>query len=230
MTMVTRPLREDERRSIVNLATPGSMLSVGLIPTLFVFIVTFAVGIWIERALGLYGALGLTWPAMIAAVAAMGFGHYLYRKTEPLISKEREAHALDLAAGTAVCSTFEAVDALRVEELEDEGSAYYLKLSDGRVLFLQGQYLYQYEGRGEDEDGKPAQANFPSNRFTVERTAGSHMVLDMIDFGRLMPVSGVLPPFTLDERSDDNVPNDWDILTIDFETLRHKAGFVSLSR
>jgi hypothetical protein len=215
-------LSEDERRSIAGLATAGSLISVGLIPTLFVFIVTFAVCIGVERGLGLYAVLGLTWPAIIAAGTAVAFAHYLYRKSEPLLSMERDAHARDLAAGTAVCSTFDVVDALRVEELEDEGSAYYLKLADGRVLFLQGQYLYEYEANDEDEDGNPVRARFPADRFTVERTAGSGLVLGITNFGRVIPVSGVLPPFTLDERRNDTVPNDGDILTIDFETLRRR--------
>jgi hypothetical protein len=218
----TRPLSESERRSIAGLATPGSLISVGLIPALFVFMVTFAVCIGIERAFGLYAALGLTWPAIIAAGAAVAFAHYLYRKTQPLLSMEREGHARDLAAGTATCFTFDVVDALRVEELEDEGSAYYLKLADGRVLFLQGQYLYEYEARDEDEDGNPAPARFPADRFTVERTAGSGLVLGITNFGRLIPVSGVLPPFSLDERGGDAVPNDGDILTIDFDSLRRR--------
>lgn len=222
MTTSTRPLSEAERRSIAGLATPGSLVAVGLMPTLFVFMVTFAVGIGIERARGLYAALGLTWPAVIAAGAAAAFAQYLYRKTEPLLSKERDAHARDLAAGTAVRFTFDVVDAIRVEEFEDEGSAYYLKLADGRVLFLQGQYLYEYEAAHEGEDGKPVRARFPADRFTIERTAGSGLVLGITDFGGLIPVSGVLPPFTVDERRDDSIPNDGDILRIDFESLRRR--------
>ncbi|MFM9864060.1 MAG: hypothetical protein ACKVRO_10675 [Micropepsaceae bacterium] len=222
MTTSTRPLREDERRSIEGLATTGSLISVGLIPTLFVFMLTFAAGIWIARALGVHSGSDVTWPAIAAAAAAIGFARYLYRKTLPLLSAEREAHTRDLAADTAVCAAFEVIDALRVEELEDEGSAYYLKLADGRVLFLQGQYLYEYEDGIEDEDGNPVQARFPADRFTVERTAGSGLVLGITGLGRVIPVSGVLPPFTVDEHSAGTVPQDGDILAIDFETLRRR--------
>jgi hypothetical protein len=215
-------LRDDERRSIAGLASPVSLITVGLIPTLFVFMITFVVGIWIARAFGVHDGPDVTWPAIVACAAGLGFARYLYRKTEPLLAAQREAHASDLAAGTAVCATFDVVDALRVEELEDEGSAYYLKLADGRVLFIQGQYLYEYEDGVEDEDGNPMPARFPAARFTVERTAGSGLVLGLTDLGRMIPVSGVLPPFTPDEHSADTVPQDGDILTIDFESLRRR--------
>lgn len=222
MTTSTRPLRDDERRSIAGLATPGSLITVGLIPTLFVFMLTFVAGILIARAFGVHDGPDVTWPAIIACAAGLGFARYLYRKTEPLLAAEREAHARDLAAGTAVCTTFDVVDALRVEEFEDEGSAYYLKLADGRVLFLQGQYLYEYEDGIADDDGKPMPARFPAARFTVERTAGSGLMLDLTGLGRVIPVSGVLPPFTEDQHRADAVPQDGDILTIDFESLRRR--------
>jgi hypothetical protein len=184
--------------------------------------ITFFVGVWMERALDVYCELGSAWPAIFGAVAALGLALYLYRKSEPWLSKEREAHARDLAEGVAVCTTFDVVDALRVEEFEDEGSAYYLKLADGRVLFLQGQYLYEYEGDSEAEEGPPVRARFPADRFTVERTAGSGIVLGLTNFGRLIPVSGVLRSFTPDEHEAGTVPQDGDILKIDFESLRHR--------
>lgn len=220
MTTSTRPLREDERRSIAGLES-WSLIPELLFPALFVFLITFFVGVGIERALDVYCELGSTWPTIIGAVAALGLALYIYRISEPWQSKEREVHARDLAAGVAVCSTFDVVDALRVEEFEDEGSGYYLKLADGRVLFLQGQYLYEYEN-GEDEEGAPVHARFPADRFTVERTSASGIVLGVTDFGRLIPVSGVLRSFTPEEHEGHTVPQDGEILAVDFETLRHR--------
>jgi hypothetical protein len=81
----------------------------------------------------------------------------------PTLARARESHAADLAAGVATLTTYEATDALRVEEFEDEGSQYYLKLADGRVLFLAGQYLYEYE-LGEDEDGQVLSVDFEALR------------------------------------------------------------------
>ena len=40
---------------------------------------------------------------------------------------------------------FTASRAFAVEEFEDEGSHYFVDLTDNRVLFLSGQYLYDYE-------------------------------------------------------------------------------------
>ncbi len=222
-TASTRPLSENERRSIARFASSDSLIAFAWFPTLFAFVITFAIGVGIERALGIYCTWGTTWPTIIGAIAGVSFAYYLHNATKSFRDKQREAHAKDLAAGTAVCTTFDVVDALRVEEFEDEGSTYYLKLADGRVLFMQGQYLYEYEeGIDEDDGGKPVPAKFPAERFTVERTAASGTILDVTGFGRAIPVSGALPAFTQDQFRNGDVPQDGDILTIDFETLRRR--------
>ncbi|MEQ1891637.1 MAG: hypothetical protein ABL998_03770, partial [Planctomycetota bacterium] len=139
-------------------------------------------------------------------------------------SHERDKHSADLASGHATCTTYEITDALQVEEFEDEGSHYYLKLTDGRVLFLSGQWLYEYEA-GEDEDGEPTPARFPCRRFTVERAAKSALFLDMKPLAPAFPPSGTLPPFTDAEHRAGTVPDDGDLLELDFERLRaRRAG------
>lgn len=47
--------------------------------------------------------------------------------------------------GLLVSEIFVATRAFQVEEFEDEGSHYYIELADGAVLYLNGQYLYDYE-------------------------------------------------------------------------------------
>lgn len=220
LSTVTRPLREDERRSLSGLAGYHTLLSVGLMPTLFFFIITFAIGIWIERALGVYRYTGVVLPALAAAGVAGYFAIYLYRKSAPFLEKVRGAYSRDLALGTVTCTTYDVVDALRVEELEDEGSGYYLKLADGGVLFLQGQYLYEYEEVGADGEDEAEPARFPASRFTIERAPESGLVMGLRDLGALIPVSGTLKPFTLDDHENSLVPEDGAILHIDFESLR----------
>lgn len=222
MTTVTRPLREDERRSLSGLAGHSTLLSAGLMPALFFFIITFAICVGIERELGLYRYLGAVLPVFAAVGVAGTFAVYLYRTSAPYLQKAREAYSRDLALGTVTCTTYDVVDALRVQELEDEGSSYYLKLADGRVLFLQGQYLYEYEGAEPDGESKAEPARFPARRFTIERTAESGLVMGLRDFGALVSISGTLKPFTLEDHENDRVPQDGEVLQIDFDTLRQR--------
>ncbi|MGA0525210.1 hypothetical protein ACO2WH_25480, partial [Escherichia coli] len=49
------------------------------------------------------------------------------------------------AKGLLVRQRFQATRAFAVEAFEDEGPQYYIELSDGRVLYLNGQYLYDSE-------------------------------------------------------------------------------------
>lgn len=62
--------------------------------------------------------------------------------------------------------------AFQVEEFEDEGSHYYIELDDRRVLFLSGQYLYDYDS----ED--PPRA-FPCTEFVVRRHRTKGYVVDI---------------------------------------------------
>jgi hypothetical protein len=110
-----------------------------------------------------------------------------------------------------------------VEEFEDEGSQYYLALTDGRVLFVSGQWLYEYED-GEDEDGKPTSARFPCRRFTIERAAKSGLFLGLIPQGPSFPPSDTLPPFTDEQHGAGTVPDDGDLLSVDFESLRKRRA------
>ncbi len=100
------------------------------------------------------------------------------------------------------------VDAIRVEEAEDEGSQYYLKLGDGRVAFLAGQYLYELE-----EDGA-----FPCRVVTVTRAPHSSVVLDAACTGEALAPSATRPPFS-EEEYRRGTPADGALLEADFASL-----------
>jgi len=106
-------------------------------------------------------------------------------------------------------TTFDVTGAIKVEEFEDEGSNYYLRLADGGVLFLSGQYLYD-----EEEERR-----FPSSKVTTVRTSGTKELLDIKCSGEYIPPSTVLPPFSKQRIKAGAIPSDGDILSIPFETL-----------
>src|SRR5262245_42762130 len=119
----------------------------------------------------------------------------------------------DLDGGVAGVTTYHVVDAVQVEESEDEGSSYYLKLSDGRVAFLSGQYLYEGEDAG----------TFPSSVVSVVRAPHSQIVFDIQSEGSALPASGRLPSFTTAEYDEGRVPEDGALVAVDFESLRARA-------
>jgi len=82
-------------------------------------------------------------------------------------SLQEQIAALD-AAGLLRRQTFEARRAFVVGEFEDEGPHYCIELTDARVLYLNGQYLYDYEPiTDEPELNQPRM--FPCTQFVILR-------------------------------------------------------------
>lgn len=224
MTTTTRPLSVEERTALAQLASPRAQLQSEVLSILVVFMFTFMLGVGMTRWLaGPPRGATLALLGGVAAVVALSLLVYVRRSVSPNLSAERAKHSDDLTRGLAEVTTHEVVDALRVEEFEDEGSAYYLKLADGRVLFLAGQYLYDYEA-GEDEDAQSTPARFPCRRFKLERAAASGLLLELTPLGPAFPPSGTLPAFRTEDHHADRVPEDGQVLDVDFESLRARRA------
>ena len=84
---------------------------------------------------------------------------------------------------------FAAVRAFQVEEYEDEGLHYFLKLTDARVLYLQGQYLDEYEPE------LSQRRRFPCTEFSIVRDSRSGEIADLRCRGVPIEPEAVLPPF-----------------------------------
>ena len=69
-----------------------------------------------------------------------------------------------------------------MEEFEDEGLHYFIELVDGRVLFLSGQYLYDYEPISDDPESNQPRS-FPCTEFTVRRHKNDGCVVDLLRAG-----------------------------------------------
>jgi hypothetical protein len=104
--------------------------------------------------------------------------------------------------GWLVEQEFIATRAFQIEEFEHEGSSYFLELSDGRVLFMTGQYLYDYE----DEPRR-----FPNRHFLVSRYRFDHSVERLKCSAEVLEVDGIAPPYFGDDYAE-NVPQDGAIL------------------
>jgi hypothetical protein len=124
--------------------------------------------------------------------------------------------ARDVERGEAEVSRYEVADAVQVEEFEDEGSNYFLRLRDGRVLFLSGQFLYEMEEA----------RTFPSSVLEVSRSPQGRLVLDVRCTGSYLPPSSTLPPFP--ESGD--VPSHGDVLEVDLDAIRRGETFANVQR
>ena len=101
--------------------------------------------------------------------------------------------------------------AFGVEEFEDEGSHYFIELEDGGVLYLNGQYLYDYEPVGSKQP-----RSFPCTEFTILRHKDEGWVLDLQCRGSVIEPELVASSFSeLDFKAG--------LIPADGETIRDRS-------
>jgi len=204
VTVETRPFDDSEIEQVSRMLT-AERRSNPIFGVLLTFIVVSGVALLLwpwDR-----GVRSLV-PVAVGLVAA-GFVHHRNRASS---SRPGWTGALqrELAEGNAEVTTYEAVDAISVEEQEDEGSMYYLKLRDGRIVFIAGQHLYELE-----EEGR-----FPNTKFQAVRTPRTRHLLGFVCLGDYFPASGHGRPFSVADYESGRVPDDGDVWEGDFDALR----------
>jgi hypothetical protein len=113
---------------------------------------------------------------------------------------------------TLVSQRFHARRAFEIEEFEDEGMSFFVELADDSVLFLSGQYLYEYEPIDDDPDlNQPRR--FPCTEFTVRRHPTEHWVYDVACSGEVLEPEGLAPPFSGDDYDFGRIPEDGQVIT-----------------
>jgi len=130
----------------------------------------------------------------------------------------RELRRLDLLEA----SSFRAKRAFGVEEYEDEGLHCYIELESGSVLFLSGQYLYDYEPITDDPElNQPRR--FPCSEFTVHRHRQERFVADITCGGSVLEPEGIAPPLGARVWRAGGVPEDGQVITTaTFEELKER--------
>lgn len=111
------------------------------------------------------------------------------------------------AAELVVTADFRAKRAFEVEEYEDEGRSMFIELVDGSVLFLTGQYLYDY-GLPDSEIADDSSGAFPTTDFTIRRHRTEGYVLDIISRGKQIEPDFIAKPFGPEIYDQDGVPED----------------------
>lgn len=95
--------------------------------------------------------------------------------------------------GLLVSTDYQARRAFGVEEPEDEGLHYFLELVDGRVLYLGGQYLYDYEPITDDPEVNQSR-RFPCTEFTIRRHKAEGYVAEVVCRGTAIEPEFVARP------------------------------------
>lgn len=112
---------------------------------------------------------------------------------------------------------YQARRAFQVDETEDEGSNYFVELADGRVLFISGQLLYEYEP---DESGEPRR--FPCTEFELVLKSDTGDMLDLLCCGQVLEPEVVAPAFTIEDFKSGWTPENLEILDKSYDTLKQE--------
>jgi hypothetical protein len=120
--------------------------------------------------------------------------------------------------GLLTSRKFKAERAFEVEPFDDEGSHYFIGLDDGRVLFLCGQYLFDYTEITDDPDLAQA-AKFPSTEFEVRSHKDEHWTHSVFCRGRYLKPEAKLPHYSKLFLKKFGPPTDGEIFDVSFEEM-----------
>jgi hypothetical protein len=122
----------------------------------------------------------------------------------------RAAVRADLARGMAAAHRVVAVDAIEIEEQEDEGPTFFLLTGDGKTLLLSGQYLDPYARKG-----------FPWSAFEILEAPESKVFFGLVPHGERLVPSVRRGPLSSDEYKRLVSPHrNYAILDVAFEPLK----------
>ena len=212
METTTRPMTSKELAELRGYVSPGIVLFRAVV---FVAVVG-AFGV-IVRALQrvLDPRALLAHPAWaIALTAAVAIALYIVSRRWTGGRALRAKIRSDWKRGVAAVHRIRAVDAIAIEEEEDEGPAIFLQTDDGRTLVFSGQYLEPYCRRG-----------FPWTDFEVSESPEARIFLGIRHDGeRLVPSlrrRGLTAEQTRRLRLLDGR---YEVIDVDFSALKHELS------
>jgi hypothetical protein len=116
----------------------------------------------------------------------------------------------DLKRGEAARQRIVAVDAIEIEEQEDEGPGFFILTDDGSTMLFAGQYLDRLKTRG-----------FPWRAFDIVEAPESNVFFRIVAAGTRLEPSGRRPPLTWEEAKTFGALNKkYRVLNVPFESLR----------
>lgn len=115
------------------------------------------------------------------------------------------------AKGLLITQSLKAIRAFQVEECEDEGLHYFLELEDASVLYLTGQYLYEYEPITDDPEWNQPR-RFPCTDFTLRRHRQQMTIIDIQCRGTPLEPEGCFSLFSFEDYRMGKIPEDGQII------------------
>ena len=94
--------------------------------------------------------------------------------------------------GLLVSTDYRATRAFQLEEYEDEGSHYFVELADGTVMYLTGQYLYDY-GPIDDDPELNQTRKFPCTEFSLRSHRDEKFAIDIVCRGSAIEPEYIKP-------------------------------------
>ena len=113
--------------------------------------------------------------------------------------------------------------AFQVEEYEDEGSHYFVELESGATLYLNGQYLYEYEPIHDEkypEENQPRR--FPCTEFAMRWHREKKFFVDMQCGGGVFEPELMAPSFTRAGYKSGAVPENGQLLIGSYDEWKAK--------
>jgi hypothetical protein len=147
----------------------------------------------------------LTLTALVVFVIAAA---WLFNMKSSYQSLDQQLEELE-DRGLLTSTEYHATRAFGVDEFEDEGLSYFLELTDGRVLFLSGQYLYECEPDAEEKRAR----TFPCSDFSIRRHKSENYVVDVECRGRILEPEAIAKPFIDTDWKNGRVPEDGDVIS-----------------
>ena len=144
-----------------------------LLAALFAYVATItSIGFIPERL--------MPWATIVVIPLAVFVAFVLFDKgfLRRLVASDEQIVQRELEKGRAEKTAHEVTRALSFADSRTGRMAHFLELSDGSVMVLYGQYLYEYEPIDDDPElNQPRR--FPTAEFTVVRSLKNGEVLDL---------------------------------------------------
>jgi hypothetical protein len=200
------PLTKRERAELVGYVSRSTVWSRAV---LFALALTAVAGL----AFKFQRSLSIDHPVWIVPTALVGLTlHWRSRRWTGGRDLRARIRA-DLESNTAAVHVLSVVDAIKVEEAEDEGPTFFLKLDTGETVAIGGQFLDRVVTRG-----------FPWRRFEIREGARSGLFLGLEGRGERIVPSLVKPPLSMATVRELGIGHvRWKILPVAFEDLRRVA-------
>jgi hypothetical protein len=209
MQVTYRPLTKAERAELEGYVSPGIAL---FRAALFVGAIS-AIG-WLARGIqaraaapGSMFANPAWWAIPLAILAGV-----VYHRARGWTGgrKFRTQIRADLQRGHAAVRRVVAVDAIEVEEQEDEGPAFFVKTEDGRTVLFAGQFLHRLKTKG-----------FPWTVIEIIEAPESRRFFGIVGAGGRLQPCLVRPPFSWEEATRFKaLGREYQVLEEDFDALK----------